>query len=93
MKFRLSVALSAFMAAALVQAQMSSTSTVPATGGIQVTPSARTSSQRAGARSSSDPGEMMADQGNRPISSASPYPRRSRLFPPPSRSLKPGALS
>ena len=38
MKFRLSVALSAFMATALVQAQMSSTSTVPATGGdIQVT--------------------------------------------------------
>jgi L-ascorbate metabolism protein UlaG (beta-lactamase superfamily) len=64
MKFRLSVTLSAFMAAALVQAQMSSTSTVPATGGdIQVTALGHASVQleQGGKVILVDPVAMMAD--------------------------------
>jgi L-ascorbate metabolism protein UlaG (beta-lactamase superfamily) len=64
MKFRLSVTLSAFMAAGLVQAQMSSVSTVPATGGdIQITALGHASVQleQGGKVILVDPVGMMAD--------------------------------
>jgi len=64
MRFRLSLALSMFMAAALVQAQMSSVSTIPATGGdIQVTALGHASVQleQGGKVIIIDPVGMMAD--------------------------------
>ena len=64
MGFRLSLTLSAFMAAALVQAQMSSVSTVPATGGdIQITALGHASVQleQGGKVVLVDPVGMMAD--------------------------------
>ena len=64
MRFRLSLALSALMAAALVQAQMSSFSTVPATGGdIQITALGHASVQleQGGKVILVDPVGMMAD--------------------------------